>query len=108
MSNGEVSEAYRRLLEAIENAKPEKAKRAKPYGSSLSPREKEIAIALATGMTNSDIAEALDLSVSTVDTHRRMAYKALGVRNSAQLVNELVRRGIYRIPGTRGRPRKET
>lgn len=74
----------------------------------LSPREREIAVAIAEGKTVRQIADELGLHPSTVDTHRSTIYRTLGVHNAVLLTHEAIRRGWVRVKGQRGRPRKET
>ncbi len=54
-------------------------------GPLLTPREREIARLAASGLTNRAIAEALVLSVRTVDNHLHQAYAKLGVRGRREL-----------------------
>lgn len=72
----------------------------------LSPRQKQIATLIAEGRTNREIAEALGIDVSTVDTHRSLIYRALRVHSAVELTHEAIRRGWVRVKGMRGRPRK--
>ena len=51
----------------------------------LSPREREIALLVAQGMTNNQIAEVLGCTPNTVRTHLRMAFTEAGVRNRVSL-----------------------
>lgn len=51
----------------------------------LSRREKEIAYLVAQGLTSTEIAEKLFLSLLTVNTHRRNMLGKLDVKNIAQL-----------------------
>ncbi|MGW2544462.1 response regulator transcription factor, partial [Kitasatospora sp. NPDC001574] len=48
------------------------------YGNRLSPREEQIRDLLATGATNKDIANALFLSVRTVENHVSRVLAKLG------------------------------
>ncbi len=50
----------------------------------LTLRELEILSLLAEGLSNRDIAEALCISVNTVETHLRHMYQKLGVHNRGQ------------------------
>ncbi len=51
----------------------------------LSKREKEIAYLVSQGLTSTEIAEKLFLSLLTVNTHRRNMLGKLDVKNMAQL-----------------------
>lgn len=51
----------------------------------LTPREYEILLFVAQGMTNRDIADTLVLSVKTVDSHVAKLMKKIGANNRAQL-----------------------
>jgi DNA-binding CsgD family transcriptional regulator len=57
----------------------------KGYGDQLSPREAEIVAMAAEGRTNREIAEALFLSVRTVDAHMSRAIRKLGVSSRRDL-----------------------
>ena len=51
----------------------------------LSAREREVATLVADGLTNREIAQALEISASTVDFHVRHLLEKIGVRNRAQV-----------------------
>ncbi|HVV81901.1 MAG TPA: response regulator transcription factor [Kofleriaceae bacterium] len=51
----------------------------------LSPREFQVLGHLAAGMNHHEIADALSISVKTVDTHRSHVLKKLRLRNNADL-----------------------
>jgi DNA-binding NarL/FixJ family response regulator len=53
-----------------------------PHG--LSSRELEVLRLVATGMTNREIADALVVSVRTVDTHVAHVYQKTGARNRSE------------------------
>jgi|GEM_PF-3654406 len=53
-------------------------------GQALSPREREVLAALATGKTNGEIGMQLGISSPTVARHVANIYGKLGVRNRAQ------------------------
>jgi DNA-binding CsgD family transcriptional regulator len=57
--------------------------------ASLSPREREIASLAAAGVTSKAIAQALTLSVRTVDNHLQRAYTKLGVTTRRELADVL-------------------
>jgi len=56
----------------------------------LTPRENEVMEMLLTGKTSKEIATALDLSVRTVEGHRRMVFMKLDVASAAQLVRSVL------------------
>lgn len=56
----------------------------------LSPREREVIGMLARGFLYKEIAEALNISIRTVDTYIRRIYEKLHVRSRAQAVAKYV------------------
>ncbi|WP_344318771.1 helix-turn-helix transcriptional regulator, partial [Actinocatenispora thailandica] len=55
----------------------------------LTRRERQIAELVAAGATNADIAAALHVTVKTVEAHLSRAYRKLGVRSRAMLVDAI-------------------
>lgn len=53
--------------------------------TTLSDREKEVLVCLSQGKKNSEIAEALNISVHTVITHRKNIIKKTGIKSVAGL-----------------------
>jgi DNA-binding NarL/FixJ family response regulator len=60
----------------------------------LTDREKTILCLLAEGNSNKHVARALDISVRTVETHRRNIKRKLEVKTSAGLVKYAIEHGI--------------
>jgi DNA-binding NarL/FixJ family response regulator len=60
----------------------------------LTPRELQIATRLAIGATNSEIADELDISVKTVDTHRMHVMRKVEARNNVALARLALRVGL--------------
>ena len=60
----------------------------------LSPREREVLQLLAEGRTNKEVAVKLDLSVTTVETHRNNLMHKLGLHSTAEIVLYAVRKKI--------------
>jgi FixJ family two-component response regulator len=54
--------------------------------AALSPREREVAEAVADGLSSREIATRLSLSVRTVEMHRARAMKALGAKGTAEMI----------------------
>lgn len=61
---------------------------------SLSEREREIFQLIAEGRTSRSVAEVLDISPATVETHRAHILQKLDIHNTAELVLYAVRRGV--------------
>lgn len=60
----------------------------------LTDRERHIYQLLAEGNSNKDIANQLNLSLHTVETHRARVMEKLGLHSAAELVLSAVRRGL--------------
>ena len=60
----------------------------------LTSREREILQMLAEGKSNKDIATVLNLSLYTVETHRRNLQDKLNLHSIAELILYAVRKGI--------------
>ncbi|WP_412060796.1 response regulator [Rubrivirga sp. IMCC45206] len=60
----------------------------------LTPREREVLVALAKGLSNAEIAEALHLSESTVRNHLTRVYATLGVESAREAVAWAWRHGV--------------
>lgn len=59
----------------------------------LTPRERQIMVLVTEGKYNKEIAKALGISVETIKTHRKRAYKKLGAHNAVQAVTAFLGRG---------------
>jgi DNA-binding NarL/FixJ family response regulator len=60
----------------------------------LTPRELQVARAVADGLSNPEAAAALFVSRKTVETHLSSTYRKLGVRSRTQLVRYLAEAGL--------------
>ena len=60
----------------------------------LTPREAEILVLLAQGLSTAQIADRLVLGTATIKTHLHHVYDKLGVRDRAAAVAEGMRRGL--------------
>ncbi len=60
----------------------------------LTPREREVLTYIAEGYTNREIAEALVLSVKTVDRHRENIMQKLNLHSRVALVKYAIEKGL--------------
>ncbi len=80
----------RKILSRFAEGKLVFAKKMEPsfnqIAHKLSPREKEIISFLANGLSNSEIANRLNLSEKTIKAHLYNIYRKLNVRNRSHLI----------------------
>jgi len=60
----------------------------------LTPREREVLQLVAEGRSNKDVANVLNLSLHTVETHRGNILEKLGLHGVPELILYAVRKGI--------------
>lgn len=63
----------------------------------LSTRETEVALLLCQGCINKEVADKLNISVTTVITHRKNIMEKLGARSLADVIVYCVMNGIYNV-----------
>jgi DNA-binding NarL/FixJ family response regulator len=71
----------------------------------LSPREREILVAIAEGLNNAELASRFFLSESTVKTHVGRILQKLDARDRVHLVILAYEHGLLGSPGTSSEPR---
>lgn len=62
--------------------------------SDLTPREKEVLVLIAEGLTNPEISDKLTISVKTVDRHRENIMRKLNIHNRIDLVKYALKKGL--------------
>jgi DNA-binding NarL/FixJ family response regulator len=60
----------------------------------LSDREYQVMCMIASGKTVKEIAEALNLSVKTISTHRARILKKMHMENNAQLTHYAIKNNL--------------
>jgi DNA-binding NarL/FixJ family response regulator len=63
----------------------------------LTPRELSVALRLAAGDRTAEIAEALDISPKTVDTHRANVLKKLSLRHNVDIARAAIKAGLVAL-----------
>jgi DNA-binding NarL/FixJ family response regulator len=81
---GDVVEGYVQKLAAAESADP----------TLLTEREREVVQLYAEGHATKQIAERLNLSIKTVETHRRHIMQKLNITSIAELTKFAIREGL--------------
>jgi len=66
----------------------------------LSPREKEVLTLIAAGLSNQQIAADMFLSINSVKTYVRSAYRKIGVQSRSAAVGWAIRHGFVPDPST--------
>lgn len=69
------------------------------YAEPLTPRQREVLQLIAEGRTTKEIAQRLDLSVKTVETHRTQLMQRLDIHDVAGLVRYAIRTGLVASGG---------
>ncbi|HBU55159.1 MAG: DNA-binding response regulator [Roseobacter sp.] len=68
---------------------------------SLTEREQTILLQLAQGKSNKEVALTLDISVRTVETHRKNIKRKLGISSTAGLTRYAMEHGVLQGTGVR-------
>jgi DNA-binding NarL/FixJ family response regulator len=83
-------ESTKTIMEGLAGAKPRKFIAIEEITS----REQDILQLICKELTNAEIAEQLNISVRTVDSHRRNLLQKIGAKNTAGLVKFAFRSGL--------------
>ncbi|MBW5249023.1 response regulator transcription factor [Streptomyces poriferorum] len=90
----------RRLLEQVtEGPLPRAVSDAPELPDGMTPREAEVLVLIADGMSNAEIARSLHISQATVKSHINNLFAKAGLRDRAQAVRYAYVRGIAHPPG---------
>lgn len=65
----------------------------------LTGREQQILLQLAQGKSNKDVAAELDISIRTVETHRKNIKRKLGISSTAGLTRYAMEHGVLQGTG---------
>ena len=65
--------------------------------ATLSPRQREVLRLIAEGKTTKQIAQVLEISVKTVETHRAQLMERLGIHDVAGLVRYAIIVGLIDV-----------
>ena len=68
----------------------------------LTNREQTVLLQLAQGKSNKAVAQALDISVRTVETHRKNIKRKLGISSTAGLTRYALEHGVLQGTGVNG------
>jgi len=71
----------------------------RPSREQLTNREQTILLQLAQGKSNKEVALALDISVRTVETHRKNIKRKLGISSTAGLTRYALEHGVLQGTG---------
>jgi len=65
--------------------------------STISPRQREVLVGVAEGLTSKEIAARLNIGVRTVDTHREQVARKLNIHNAADFTKYAVQQGLILV-----------
>jgi len=68
----------------------------KPIQETLSDREYQVMVMIASGKTVSEIARELSLSVKTISTNRVRTLKKMGMKNNSELTFYAIKHGLVK------------
>jgi DNA-binding NarL/FixJ family response regulator len=74
----------------------------KDRSKQLTPREQEVLKGIAEGLTNQQIADDLNVSIKTVQTHRGNIMEKLNLHDRVELVKYAIRAGLVQLNAEQG------
>ena len=85
------------LLRKLLDELAQRERKPVPAHSELTPREKEVLMALGRGLSNEEIAKELVISEKTVKTHLGSIFGKLQVEGRAQAMLYAIREGLVEV-----------
>jgi two-component system nitrate/nitrite response regulator NarL len=70
----------------------------------LTPREREVLVAIAEGQSNKEIADRLGIGVRTIETHRERIMRRLNIHSVAGLTKYAIANGLISLEGESAAP----
>ena len=89
----------RKIMESY--LKEDEEKKVRGESDKLTNREKEVLQLIAEGYTNNEIANLMNISVKTVETHRAHIMSKLDIHDVAGLIKYAIRKGLVVIDSGR-------
>lgn len=72
------------------------AKSAKP-NAALTDREKAVLLACCKGMTETEVAEVLNISIRTVENHKQHIFRKWNINNTVEMLHYAIKSGIVTL-----------
>lgn len=91
---GMIAASARPITIAPVMTRPSASTGDRPAPGPLSPRELKVLRLIAQGWSNREIAEAVFLSINTVEFHAKSIYRKLSVKSRTQAVHEATQHGL--------------
>ena len=82
---------------SMRHGSPSAMRRMQTVPPQLSPREQEVAIMLAKGLINKEIADCLNISITTVITHRKNIMEKLHARSMVDIIIHVIMNGLVDV-----------
>lgn len=82
------------------NSHPGRAKPKSPEGFSLTGREEQVALNVATGLSNKEIAHALFIKEQTVKHHISSIFRKIGAKNRFEVALWMISQDRERVTET--------
>lgn len=85
---------FREVADSLLVCRPQALGMTSASTAQLTPRERQVAVLLAYGFTNAEVARRLSISVRTAEMHRAGAMRKLGATSRAHLVRWALDQGL--------------